>query len=251
VLWNTVGEIEDLGTLGGDSSTARAINDRGDIVGYAQVIRGGRGTPFLWTETEGMRAIVECEGSIGVGTGINNRREVVGTCDNASNQPQAFFWSQATGRVNFPLVRFTTSSATAINDRGEVTGTATRQVPPYEGVVFKWNPRTQRVVFLRALGDSFNVTTDINRFGWVVGTAVDTTGIRRAAAWLTPRQGFLIDSSLGTTSDAYALNDLGGIAGTVDIGTREFRAVLWEPPAAVARLLRKQGIGRCLRPQGS
>jgi uncharacterized membrane protein len=247
VLWNTFQEVEDLGTLGGDVSTARAINDRGDIVGFAQVIPGGRGTPFLWTETEGMHPIVECAGSIGVGTGINNAREVVGSCDDATGMSQAFFWSATTGRVDFPPSGFTSTSALAINDRGEVAGTATRNDPVFRVAAFKWTPRTQRVVFLRELGANFDVASDINRFGWVAGAAVDVAGVRRATAWLTPRLGFLVDPSLGTISWTSALNDLGGIAGTIGLGNVDYRAVLWEPPPIVARVLRQQGIGRCLR----
>jgi len=250
VLWNTFDEVEDLGTLGGNVSVAAGINDRGDVVGYAQIIPGGRGAPFLWTETEGMRPIVECAGTSGIGRGINNAREVVGICNPATSfLPQAFFWSEATGRVDFPpLPGLTATDAYAINDRGEVAVTATIRDPKFGGVVaLKWIPRTQRVVFLRELGENFDVVGDINRFGWVAGATVDAAGIRRATAWLTPRVGFLIDPSLGTSSWASALNDVGGIAGTITLGTRDHRAVLWEPPPIVARVLRKQGVGRCLR----
>jgi len=245
-LWNTFDEVEDLGTLGGDVSVARAINDRGDVVGFARVITGARGTPFLWTETEGMRPIVECAGSSGIGTGINNAREVVGTCDDATGQPQAFFWSEATGRVNFPRSGFTSTSASAINDRGEVSGIAIRG-PTLNVSAFKWIPRTQRVVFLRELGENFDVASDINRFGWVAGAAVDVAGVRRATAWLRQCLGFLVDPSLGSSSSSSGLNDVGSIAGTIRLGNLDLRAVLWEPPPPVARVLRQQGIGRCLR----
>ena len=248
VLWNTFDEVEDLGTLGGDVSVARAINDRGDVVGFARVISGARGAPFLWTEADGMREIGECTGSSGVAAGINNSREVVGICDEATGT-QAFFWSEATGRINFPPSEFTTTSALAINDRGEVTGTGEINAEcSYSVSAFKWNPKTQEVVILQQLGNNFDVTDDINRFGSVAGATVDAAGIRRAAAWLTPQRGFLIDPSLGTDSSAYGLNDRGGITGTIDLGNRNFRAVLWEPPPTVARMFARRDVGRCLRP---
>jgi uncharacterized membrane protein len=246
-LWNTFGEVEDLGTLGGDVSVARGINDRGDVVGFARVISGARGAPFLWTEEDGMREIGGCTGPSGIAAGINNKREVAGVCDEQTGT-KAFFWSEATGRVDFPLPQYSVTSAIAINDRGEVTGNATKTGPTYNVTTFKWNPRTQRVVFQRGLGDYFDVADDINRFGWVAGAAVYAGEIRRATVWLTPRRPILIDPSLGTSSSAYGLNDLGGVVGTIDLGNRDFRAVLWEPPAKIARLLEKRGVGRCLRP---
>ncbi len=44
-------DVKDLGTLGGLGSTATAINDRGDVAGYASN-GGDNGQPFLWTEEE-------------------------------------------------------------------------------------------------------------------------------------------------------------------------------------------------------
>jgi probable HAF family extracellular repeat protein len=253
VRWNTFDEIEFLGTLGGSIATAGDINDRGDVVGFSQVDAGsGRGTPFLWTEQQGMRPIVECEGSIGVASGINNRREVVGSCDDAGNQPQAFFWSAETGRIDLDLPGFLNSSALAINDQGEVTGVA--QAPSITPVVaFKWMPRKRRVVLLRDLGDDFSLARAINRIGWIVGDAVDDNDTRRAVIWLTAKRGFKIDPGLGTSSFATGLNDLGSIVGTVDFsdpsdpGPRDLRAVLGEPSPILSRVLSKLRPGRCLR----
>lgn len=254
VRWNTFDEIEFLGTLGGSIASAGDINDRGDVVGFSQVDSGsGRGAPFLWTEEQGMRPIVECEGSVGSASGINNAREVVGACDDAGSQPQAFFWSADTGRIDLDLPGFLNSSASAINDRGEVVGVA-QQSASTAVVAFKWMPRKGRVVLLRDLGDHFSLARAINRVGWIVGDAVDSTNTRRAVIWLTARRGFKIDPGLGTSSFATGLNDLGSVVGTVDFsdpadpGPRDLRAVLWEPPPIVSRILSKRHVGRCLRP---
>ncbi len=253
VRWNTFDEIEFLGTLGGRIANAGDINDRGDVVGFSQVDAGsGRGTPYLWTEEGGMRPIVECEGSIGVASGINNAREVVGSCDDAGGQQQAFFWSAQTGRIDLKLPGFLNSSAFAINDRGEVVGVAQRpSIIPV--VAFKWMPRKRRVVLLRDLGDDFSRALAINRVGWIVGDAVDSNDTRRAVIWLTSKRGFKIDPGLGTSSLATSLNDLGSVVGIVDFsdpsdpGPRDLRAVLWQPPPLVSHILSKRPVGRCLR----
>jgi probable HAF family extracellular repeat protein len=248
VRWNTFHEIEDLGTLGGLNSSAGDVNDRGDVAGHSQIEPGGRTRPFLWTEEEGMRQIVECEGQSGTAVALNNARQVVGSCDGASGGYRAFFWSAHTGRIDLDLPGFQNSSAVGINDRGEVVGAASTVESQYVAA-FKWWPTTGRVVLLRDLGDGFSLASDINQSGLIVGDAIDNTQTRHAVAWLTPRLGGELDPGLGTSSSATALNDLGSVVGTVQFGSpRDLRAVLWEPPKSVSRILSKHGARRCMRP---
>jgi uncharacterized membrane protein len=248
VRWNTFHEVEDLGTLGGSNSSAADINDRGDVAGYSQLTPGGRGAPFLWTEEDGMRQIVECEGQSGTAAALNNARQVVGSCDAISGSYRAFFWSARTGRIDLDLPGFRNSAAVGINARGEVVGDATALEPEFVVVAFKWWPTTGRVVILRDLGSKFSAARDINQAGFIVGDAVDNTDTRHAVGWLTPWRGGEVDPGLGVATSGSALNDLGSGVGTVlNPGPGNLRAVLWEPPKFVAQALSKLGPRRCLR----
>ena len=54
VLWTKTGNIRDLGTLPGDtSSEASGINNNGDVVGYSKGPHGMRA--FLWNKAIGMQ----------------------------------------------------------------------------------------------------------------------------------------------------------------------------------------------------
>jgi probable HAF family extracellular repeat protein len=54
VLWAKTGQIHDLGTLPGDtSSEASALNNNGVVVGYSKGPQGMRA--FLWTQATGMQ----------------------------------------------------------------------------------------------------------------------------------------------------------------------------------------------------
>jgi len=56
VIWYAAGGSRELGTLGGESTTPRAINAAGEVVGLSNLANGD-GVPFFWSETAGMRQL--------------------------------------------------------------------------------------------------------------------------------------------------------------------------------------------------
>lgn len=89
------GVVTALGTLGGAYSGAFDINDRGQVVGYADP-DGGFAEPhaFLWTKASGMEDLGVLPGdSVSTAFGINRCGEVVGV-STASN---AASWAQSLG----------------------------------------------------------------------------------------------------------------------------------------------------------
>ena len=245
-LWNAPDEVEDLGTLGGLGSTATDINDRGDVVGSAGN-GGDNGQPFLWTEAEGMRQIFDCGSYGGIARGINNRREIVGRCTEPGDR--AFYWSERTGKIDIDVPGFPETDAISINNRGEVVGVAQATTPA--GIVrgFKWTLHGGPVL-LRDLGNDFSFARFNNRVGWAIGEAVDDSGIRNSVLWITPRFGFQIHPGYGDGSEVGGgLNDRGDLLDTVSFAPSSTRAVLWQPPKWISRLLARAGSAHCLRPK--
>ena len=74
--------LRNLGTLGGGSSLGNGINERGEVVGVAE-LPSGTERAFLWRAGEGMRNL----GTLGNASttsrarGINDRGEVVGASE--------------------------------------------------------------------------------------------------------------------------------------------------------------------------
>jgi len=124
VLWTKVGNVRNLGTLAGDtSSEATAINNAGDVVGYSNGPRGTRA--FLWTRATGMQNLgVLPGGDFSRALDINDVGEVIGTSTSSSGE-RAFVWTREAGMqdLNDALmnaVGVVFVEAHAINNKGQI-----------------------------------------------------------------------------------------------------------------------------------
>ena len=140
VLWDN-GEVIDIGDLGAEFwNTPTAINERGDIVGFA----GTPGDPdgnilhaFIWTRRDGIQPLGALPGHVhSEAYGINERRQVVGvSCDENFADCRAFIWDdgvmQDLNALKAPGYSARLEHGKDINDSGEITG---RAIDPVTGV---------------------------------------------------------------------------------------------------------------------
>src|SRR5690242_21139991 len=122
--------VIDLGTLGGASGQALAINDRGQITGTAQTARGASHA-FLYSAGR-MRDLGVLPGQrASTGAAINNGGQVVGWAETDPAHSRAFLCTGGRLREILPQAievgqglkrRPTWTQAHGINDRGEVVG---------------------------------------------------------------------------------------------------------------------------------
>ena len=176
VLWQD-GVITDLGTLGGAWARAHAINNRGQIAGASYTASdewhaflwqdgvmtdlGAIGTPsdinergqivgsrdtdagesaFLWDN-----GVVTDLGSLGGdftrARAINERGQIVGESESASGMAHAFLWQDEVMIDLGTLEGDVYSSATAINDCGQIVGSSAHMVDDYgEMQAAIWTP---------------------------------------------------------------------------------------------------------------
>lgn len=177
------GSWSDLGTLGGGSSFANALNDFNHVVGTArnaqEITRG-----FFWTQAGGMVDV----GTLGGGTAkpndVNNFDQVVGSARDATATDRPFLWQQG-AIADLGTLGGSSGEAKAINDHGDIVGNS--KDTSGVGRATLWSGGA--VVDLNSVipsGTGWDLTgaRDINELGEIAGTGY-LNGNRRAYK-LTP-----------------------------------------------------------------
>lgn len=248
VLWRD-GQIVDLGTLpeGGFESIANAVNDRGQVVGFALntvpdpfsfVGFPTQTRAFLWQDGT-MQDLGTLGGPDALANFVNRRGDVSGPSytpiDPVTGAPAAvhpFLWRNGK-MIDLGSLGGTDSEPTAMNANGDVVGLSTL---PGETIrhPFLWS--RGKLVDLGTLGGDNGTTNWINNRGDIVGKG-DLAGpppqLHDATLW---RNGKIVDLGVlpgDSCSNAYYVNSHGQVVGTSEnldlclIPTGQ-HAFLWE-----------------------
>lgn len=174
--------------------------------------------PFIWSPSEGMKAIPLPDPKIrypnaawvysAKAMAVNSSGVVVGCFGSPTPEGRAFVWSADAGFLDIHPEGDGDTCATAVNDKGLVAGSANF----WGRMGFVWKPGTN-VQFL-PLTKGETIVTGINEAGDVVGSAIRTAGSSEAFIW-NARDGVRLLTSANDVpfTRAFDINDEGQVVG--------------------------------------
>ena len=174
VRWQD-GQVQDLGTLGGDSSTAFAINERGDIVGYSQTT-AGLWHAFLWRKGQMVDLGPHPDTEFSTAEIINNRGQVFGAVGVLGEQSRPTMWYRGDSTLVqdlYPELGQYDANLYDTNEAGVLVGSYWPEGWP----AFPLNAFTFSGGVFRDLSDLWGTPSNawgINNDGWIVGEGTIT-----------------------------------------------------------------------------
>lgn len=228
-------QITEIGTLGGATATATAINDGGAVVGWSQ--KAGAGPfgpihPFLYQHGRlsdlGTLAGGPDSNFTAYAAGINASGTVVGNSNSATTRSQAYVYSNGVMKAIGSTI---SSQANAISNNGYIAGSGTAPTgnPGPRAFVYRNGSLTD----LGTLGGPTSVAYAVNDSGMAAGASdFDASGITHAFLY---RNGSMIDLNPfeGRYSTATGINNLGQVVGFGASASGAYHAFLYANSRAV------------------
>lgn len=206
--------VRDLGTLGGISSGSQAINETGQVSGYAFV--GDTMHAVLFGNVGvANRDLGTIGGTFSVARGINNTGQVVGFSYATGNTDYRAVLFNASGGPNVDLGTLggRSGDAMSINNLGQAVGSS-YLTGNAEIHATLYSTSDGINVDLGTLGGIYSSAYDINDVGQVVGTIQLFSGETYAALFSTVGGPILNLGALGgTSSTAISINNVGQVVG--------------------------------------
>lgn len=221
--------VQDLGTLGGNTSQAYALNNLGQVVGYADtnslvshaVLFSGTGSNNIDLDARG-------GSDAGEARSINDSGQIIGQEYTKSGYYKAFLFGASS---NIDLGNLcdpggTGSSAEAINNSGTIVGYADDCSDTVEAC--RYSGTGTGNISLGGIGGGISgVAYDVNASGLSVGYGTRKDAAQHATLF-SPSANVDLGTLGGFNSTAYGINKAGQIVGDSDItGNSAFHAVLF------------------------
>ena len=250
VVWKN-GQIHDLGTLGGNQSGAQAINDRGDVAGFAineipdsyslfdLVFLGspsGTQTRAVVWRDGAAHDLQTLGGPDAIAWFVNQVGQVAGVSyinsipDSVTGIPPVhlFVWSSGEMKDLGSLGGAGLPSVSGFNNRGQVIGSSPL-LGDQTSDPFLWDGGRLIDMAVEGDGGQFTDANVINDAGEVAGAAIFPNGLSQAAVW---RDAAVMDlGAVGSDcfSEAWSISSAGQVGGTsVSCDGNTWRAFLWE-----------------------
>lgn len=179
-IWRN-GQMSALPTVGGNNGQASAINNRGEVAGYAETAVVDSGCPpykstlaVLWERGQAQALPTVGSDPDGVAFGINDQGQAVGYSGSCTAATHAVVWKNNTAVVLRDFGGTRSNIAFAINHGGQIVGKV-RKADDTTYVAALWQPDGTLINLGILPGDFAAFATGINDLGEVVGNNYDSS----------------------------------------------------------------------------
>jgi probable HAF family extracellular repeat protein len=182
-LWQN-GLMKALSTVGGNNGQASAINNRGQVAGYAEngvvdstcppgITNNRIDLPVLWNKGKAQALPTIGSDPDGVAYGINNQGQAVGYSGTCTSANYGVVWENGIATA-LPDLGDPGAVAYAINSHGQIVGQAVNS----DGVPLAtlWQNNTASSLGPLLAGDAASFATSINNRGQAVGSSFSSEG---------------------------------------------------------------------------
>jgi probable HAF family extracellular repeat protein len=224
--WTATGGMIDLGTLGGSSSGAKAVNATGQVVGVAATADDELHA-FSWTVTGGMIDLGTLGGSFIRAVAVTDSGQVVGSSTTAGDaETHAFSWTATGGMIDLGTLGGSFSEAKAVNASGQVVGDSST-AGDAETHAFSWTATGGMIDLGTLPGGTSALPAAVNASGRVVGQASTPAFSVHAFSWTVSEGMVDLGTFGGNSSLASAVNASGQVVGSADRTDASRHAFVW------------------------
>ncbi|HEX9061618.1 MAG TPA: X2-like carbohydrate binding domain-containing protein, partial [Clostridia bacterium] len=199
-IWED-GKKTDLGTLGGDDSFVKAINEKGQVIGESYLADNYTQHGFIW-ENGKMTDLGTLGGSQSGVRAINEKGQVIGWSDVAGNTSQHEFVWENGKMTDLSTPEGGELCAVAINNNGQVVGWHQFKDNAGNTVQHGFIWQNGKITDLGTLGGDYSDANAINDNGQVIG---------RSYHWDKSMYGFIWENG--------KMTDLGSLGGNSSLTT--------------------------------
>lgn len=186
VAFESDGAVTYLGSHGGYGSSARAINEIGQIAGYAQT-SAGQYHATLFSGTGSGNIDLDPTGAYSAAFAINNAGQIVGHVASQNGMTAALFSADGNPPVDLGTLGGANSTAYGINDSGLIVGDSEVSPGVMRGFIFKDNTMVNLTDLTgTAVVPWISSATAINAWGQIAANYSSPDGNQTRALLLNP-----------------------------------------------------------------
>ena len=178
--WSEAAGLTALPTIGGTYGESHAVNDAGQVAGWATTAGDAAQHAVLWAggQATDLGTLGGPTSNVTGGRSLSEAGHVVGTSTTADGESHAFLWHDGE-MTDLGTLGGAMSRPTAVNSHGQVVGVSETADGAQHAFLWEDGAMTD----LTALAPAVDNVVDINEAGQAIGYALDGS---RAVVWTAP-----------------------------------------------------------------